>query len=108
MLGKYSSLNLIFTSCHHNLIVVELSYCHSATPRFQDLLERIPDEVRGDRYCSHLLSLLAGHAHHSVQVGPNEWSKKKLIGILSTLRPWELRCPETAAAVKVCHYSAII
>jgi hypothetical protein len=67
---------------------------------FQDLLERIPDEVRGDRYCSRLLSLLAGHAHHSAQVGPNEWSKKKLIGILSTLRPWELRCPETAAAVK--------
>ena len=74
---------------------------NSAIPRFQDLLERIPDEVKADRYCRGLLSLLSGHAHHSTQVGPAQWSKKRLIGVLSSLRPWELRCPETVAAVKV-------
>ena len=34
-------------------------------------------------------------------VGPARMSKRRLIAVLGTLRPWELRSPEISAAVEV-------
>jgi hypothetical protein len=67
---------------------------------FPDLLSQLPDAVKADRYCQRLLELLSAHSQHSAQVGPDQWSKRKLISILSTLRPWELQSPETSAAIE--------
>ena len=78
---------------------------HSPIPRYSDLLSQLPDAVKSDRYCSKLLELLSDHAHYSTTVGPKKWSKKRLINILSTLRPWELQSPETAASIEVASRS---
>ena len=87
-------------ACIHTHSHTHMQYhLHSPIPRFPDLLSRLPAAVRSDRYCSALLDIL--HSHHCREAGPDQWSKARLVAILSTLRPWELRSPETAAAVKV-------
>lgn len=81
----------------------------------------MPEHVKADYYCSVLLTNLRivasvmrqvlnkilGRCACSVfkmmssQEGPKQMSKKKLIKVLGSLKPWELKAPLVAATVKV-------
>ena len=73
-----------------------------------DLRHELPSEVMSDRYCVMLLSKLGELQGYMCDVGPEIMSQKQLINVLGTLRPWELRSPEIAAAVQVIGRCCII
>ena len=77
-------------------------------PRFSDLLSLVPVEVKQDRYCQQLLASLEELANFMYTVGPRRMSRKRLITVLGSLRPWELRNPEIAAAVQVSVRMAVL
>ncbi len=68
---------------------------------YSDLLSLVPAEARDSRYCQQLLVSLGELAQHTYTVGPKMLSKRKLIQVLGSLKPWELRSPEISAAVEV-------
>ena len=68
---------------------------------YSDLLSLVPPEVIQSRYCHRLLVSLGELAQYTYNVGPKIMSKKKLILVLGSLRPWELKSPEISAAVNV-------
>ncbi len=69
---------------------------------YSDLLSLVPMEVKCNRYCHQLLVSLGELAQYTYTVGPKMLSKRRLIQVLGSLRPWELRSPEIAEAVEVC------
>ena len=70
-------------------------------PRFPELLSRLPPEVHRDRYCQRLLASLEDLSRYMAGVGPARMSKRRLIAVLGTLRPWELCSPEISTAIEV-------
>lgn len=68
---------------------------------YPQLLERIPPPVKAHPYCKHLLLILSELAGYMREVGPGKMSRRRLIQVLSTLRPFELQSPDVADAVEV-------
>ncbi len=69
--------------------------------RYEELLLSLPEEVKADRYCHQLLDALSVLADDMYAAGPVKMSKKKLIQVLSVMKPFELQVPDVKAAVKV-------
>jgi len=67
---------------------------------YSELLSRLPPEVKDHRYCRQQLTTLQELAQYMCHVGPRKMSKRKLMQVLGSLRPWELRSPDIAAAVE--------
>ncbi|XP_065897856.1 coiled-coil domain-containing protein 60-like isoform X2 [Dysidea avara] len=67
---------------------------------YEELDAQLPDHVKSDQYCKILLANLKILATYMCQVGPKHMSKKKLIKVLGSLKPWELRAPLVAATIK--------
>lgn len=62
----------------------------------------LPSEASSNQYCQQLMQHLSELANYMTSVGPSKMSKKKLMQVLATLRPWELQTPDVEAAIKVC------
>ena len=69
--------------------------------RFPVLKADLPDYVRGVPKCAKLLDILEGIAAFMCEVGPKRMSRRRLIQVLATRKPWELRNPDVARAVEV-------
>ena len=68
---------------------------------YPQLLDRLPPPVKVHPYCKRLLLILSELANHMRDVGPGRMSRRRLIQVLATLRPWELRSPGVSDAVEV-------
>ena len=79
------------------------SYClwHCLSIRFPALRAEIPDYVQGVPKCAKLLHMLEDIAAFMCEVGPKRMSRRRLIQVLATRKPWELRTPDIARAVEV-------
>ena len=69
--------------------------------RYSDLYTMLPPDVKTDQYCYKLLGDLRRISEYMFSVGPKKMSRRKMIQVLSTLRPWELKCPPVSSAVQV-------
>lgn len=67
---------------------------------YDELMEMLPEHVKSDHYCAVLLANLRIIASVMRQDGPKHMSKKKLIKVLGSLKPWELKAPLVSATVK--------
>ena len=68
----------------------------------------LPDYVQYAPKCMKLMAVLEEIAQYMSEVGPKRMSRRRLIQVLATRKPWELRSPEVAVAVEVIHNVAII
>lgn len=70
-------------------------------PRYSDLYAMLPPNVKTDQYCCKLLGDLRRVSEYMFSVGPRKMSRRKMIQVLRTLRPWELQSPAVYSAVEV-------
>ena len=63
----------------------------------------LPEPVQRVPKCSKLLATLEDLAEYMCEVGPRRMSRRKLIQVLATRKPWELRNPDIAHAIEVCY-----
>ena len=70
--------------------------------RYSDLYAMLPPNVKTDQYCCKLLGDLRRVSEYMFSVGPAKMSRRKMIKVLGTLRPWELQAPAVSSAVEVC------
>ncbi len=70
-------------------------------PRFPELKGMLPEHVQQLPKCSKLLTILEGISEYMRVVGPKRMSRRRLIQVLATRTPWELRHPDIAHAVEV-------
>ncbi len=61
----------------------------------------VPERVQRLPKCSKLLATLEDMAEYMSAVGPKRMSRRKLVQVLATRTPWELRNPDIAPAVEV-------
>lgn len=76
--------------------------------RFSELTSMVPDHIQRVPKCSKLLAVLEDIATYMCEVGPKKMSRKKLIQVLATRKPWELRNPDIAQAIEARNISELI
>ncbi|KAL5496963.1 hypothetical protein EMCRGX_G013344 [Ephydatia muelleri] len=67
---------------------------------YSDLYAMLPPNAKTDQYCCKLLGDLRRVSEYMFSVGPRKMSRRKMIQVLSTLRPWELQSPAVHSAVE--------
>lgn len=68
----------------------------------------LPEPVQRVPKCSKLLATLEDLAEYMCEVGPRRMSRRKLIQVLATRKPWELRNPDIAQAIEVLCQSPLV
>ena len=86
--------------CQYTVLCVH-TLTASIVCRYEELVTGLPEVVKGERYCCQRLVQLKDMAADMVTMGPGRMSRRRLVAVLSRLRPWELESPPVKAAVEV-------